>query len=410
MATALDFSPTLDKVLLIQAVNEVAMPGDMLGPEFMPVVPYDSTLIEYDIVMAASGLLKALDMDEDIPTSRTPGVATIRMEAPVFRGNYPIFESMLKRLREPGTREQGQTLQEITARAANWLSLRADNTVEWTRWQVWTDGTLAVLFDDGQTTTVDYRMPPALNTTLTGTSQWDDYTNSDPLDDILQHIERLGEFGTEAGRIVYGWRVNRYLLQNAKIRTLIQAQSGADLLAAGVIPQGTLAGLPHQVYRKSYQAIDGVGAAYTSGTSLTLEDGDVGQLSELSNGDRIVLGPSSNSSNPGAKESQTVTGAPSGTTVTLSAALTLDFDIGDPVTWHRSFCHPDDFFIFPADDGELWCEWWNVPSVHNDNQTGKYATAKIVIDDIPFRGFVKGGIDGLPIIYRQGRHVRIKTT
>ncbi len=410
MPTGLDFSPTLDKVLLIQAINEVAMPGDILGAQMMPVVPYDSMLIEFDIVMAAGGLLSALGMDEDIPETRAPGVATIRMEAPVFRGNYPIWESMLKRLRQPGTREQGQTLGEITARAANWLSLRADNTVEWSRWQVWTDGTLAVRFDDGNTTTVDYRMPPALNTTLTGTNQWDDYTGSDPLEDILVHIERLGEFGTEAGRIVYGWRVNRYLLQNSKIRALIQAQNGADLLAGGVIPQGTLAGLPHQVYRKSYQAVDGVGAAYTSGTTLTLEDAEAGQLSELANGDRIVLGPSSHTNNPRAKESVTVTGAPSSGTVTLSAALTLDFDLGDPVTWHRSFCHPDDFFIFPADDGELWCEWWNVPSVHNDNHPGKYATSKIEIDDIPFRGFVKGGIDGLPIIYRQGRHARIKTT
>ena len=53
MPTGLDFSPTLDKVLLIQAINEVAPPGDLLGAALMPVVPYNSMLIEFDIVMAA---------------------------------------------------------------------------------------------------------------------------------------------------------------------------------------------------------------------------------------------------------------------------------------------------------------------------------------------------------------------
>ena len=387
------------------------------GGGFAPVIPvvvHQGHTIEFDISFAPAGLLRPYGMDEDLVPDRDPGFGQVKYESPVWRGFYPISESMLQKLRRPGTREALWSAEEISARAAQFLSLRADRTAEWAACQFLSNGTMTLTYADGKTSTVDWQFPSDLLIQKTGTARWSDYANADIIEDIQTTRELANDHGWEVGQIIMGRNVERYILQNSAMQTLIRYHRNLPengLVSVGEIPQGMLLGLPHRVYRAAYQADDYFSAAYTTGTTVTMTDGDGGQLKDLANGDRITFGPSTHASNKGAKESQTVTGAPSGTDVTVSAALNYDYAAGDRIQWHRTFLHPDDLLLLPQDDGEQWAQFWAAESIYGNLGAGgpKYAVSKMALDDIPLKGHVKGGIDGLPVQFRNGRHARIRT-
>lgn len=413
MPTSEGYDPILNREMIIGVAKEsLALDGPRAtdGPNaFMPSRPYNSDIVKFDVRFPASGLLHGLGRDEDIPDDRQPGISRMTLQAPVWRGHYRFDESQLTQLSRAGENQDTvMTREEILMEAGTWLGRRVRDTKEWTGWQALEDGTLVVNHEDGATTTINYRMPSDLQQTLAGTSKWSDFINSDPLEDLRLMIIKLRGYNTRPAAFWLGANVEGYLLQNARISTLIQNQAGREILSMFRLPDGLLFGKPYFVSDAAYTAEDFVSTAYTGGTSLVVELGSRGQLADVVSGDRIVLGPSTHTTNPRAKESVEVSSI-STTTITLSAAATTSFEVGDRVTWHRPFVNPNDIYIMPEDDGEPWVEWWEVPSVFNAPATlGMYAVTEVKLNDVPLRGYVKGGIDGLPIIRRNGRHARIR--
>lgn len=387
---------------LIALVNEVAPPSDLFATQgenaFCPERAYDSDKIDFEIRFSDAGLMKAQHRDADIPLDEFPGIAKVELDAPVWRSKYILRESDLQQIRTPGQRE-GRYGQRIIADAAQYISNKAWRTKEWSAWQALA-GTLTISYPDAVDVSVNYRMPTYL--APTASPLWSDTTNADPINDILTWCQRMRLMGATPGHLVFNSQTHQELMQNAKVRALIQAQYGDRMLASGMLPQGMIAGLPYTLMDQQYLIRAYVGTAYTSGTSLVLDDAR--EMSGLGSSDQLVVGPSTTTDYERAMEVIGVTSI-SGTTVTIDGAMTNDFSVGDPVTWRRPFLPDRRFAILPRADGEKWMEWWTCPSVAwNSGNAGVYAYSERM-QGSPLRWEIMGGVDGMPVMFRQMRHV-----
>lgn len=388
---------------LVALINEVRPTENLLAtrgmgdlPAFCPPVPIGSAKIEWDMRFSATGLLQGAHRDADVPLRVVPGVANYEFDAPVWRTKWLLRESDLWELRTPGERE-GRYGERLITDLMNDGRMLADTTMEWAAWQM-IAGSLSVDYPNASSETINYRMPAYL--TPTADPAWSDTLNSDPLSDIQNWERTLRQTGVTPGAYVFTSQVYQYLMENARVRSVIAAQWGDRMVSMGRLPE-TLLGLPYRVYDGLYAARAYVGTAYTSGTSLVLQE--AGQLASVADGDKLYLGPSTHANNPRATEQGEVASI-SAATITLDAALTNDFAVGDPVTWYRYYLPEDKFVILPMSDGQRWAEFGMCPSIYAMGENRIYASSER-LPGVPLKHEVMAGVDGAPILYRQGRHL-----
>lgn len=402
-----ELNTILDRDIIAGVAREIATPEGLLltgdANPYVPSVPYNSRKISFDIQYAVSGVAHAAGQDDVPAESNHPAVEQITVEAPVWRRRWKFMESDFSKYRRPGTQSDLYTRQAVTAHIVGGGMTSLRWTKEWATFQA-LSGTLTVILDKAPSQTINYRQPASLSPTAP--TLWDVTGSSNPLLDLSNWVDTLtDDWGAEPGLIVFGSKVNKYLINSAAVQAVVSASGGGEeMLRSGrIIPQGTLLGIPHAIYRKSYVSRDYLDAAYTSGTTMTLRHGAKGELAGIGANDTVVIGQSSHTANKGARESVGVTSL-SGNTLTIDGAMTNAFQVGDMVTWHRRFLPDNIVLILPKPDGEPWMQWWDIPSMHNNDQPGVY-TVEDVRRRAPLEVDFTVGTDGLPVIIRQGRHV-----
>lgn len=401
MATGLDI---LTPDVLRSAINMVEPPPNLklTGGEspYFGRRTYPVDKIKWDIVYPVTGLMQATQRDADIPLSRIPRYAQMEVNVGVLRRKFHLTESEVNEIRQAGTRDAPQGMTKA-GQLTNGISNALDNSEEFYGWES-LKGAVNLKHANGTTEAVSYKMPPFLTETLTGQAKWTDTANSDPADDIGRWLEILERNGITIREIVFSSTVRRLLINNAKIRTLLAGTPGERLLAQGQLPQNQIADVPYDVMKGRFLATANLRAAYTSGTTLKVDDAL--EISDLANGDVIRVGPSTDATDNMQTEEATVTSI-SGRDITMSAALTYDYATEDPIFWSRPFIGKYDVFLLPEGDGQDWADIAisTATDGYTRGQNGRYAYTEW-LPGTPRIYEVMGGENFLPVIWRQGRH------
>ncbi len=197
--------------------------------------------------------IKELLNEDDLLALREPGMADV------------VLEGLAEARATSAERKVRQTMDRMTARV--W------GRVEWARWQVLMLG--AIAYDDGKVVfNVDFGVPSGNKVVLTGTNQWSDTTNSDPLKDLATYKEAQQVLtGRVPSRCYVGSNIPGYLVQNAKIRDLLK---GTDSVVKLLNPSqildfiGQLVGLKFERYDTTYQDGSGTDTRFLNADYLVM--------------------------------------------------------------------------------------------------------------------------------------------
>jgi hypothetical protein len=110
--------------------------------------------------------------------------------------------------------------------------------------------------------TVDFAIPTDHEITLTGTDQWSDTTNADPISNLNDWIELIDDdAGRTATRMYCGKNVPGYLSQNTKVRDLLKYNGTIErVISNNEVLQylGNILGLNMRKVSTTYQSSAGV--------------------------------------------------------------------------------------------------------------------------------------------------------
>lgn len=173
-----------------------------------------------------------------------------------IREKTPLSAPTIRMLRMPGGPKDKVAGEQRVRRELQDLDNFVTQRAEWAVWQMFGEGSITYN-NNGQVFSVDYEIPA--NNKVTVTTDWSDFTNSDPASDIdaLQRVisRTSGRMPTDM------WitkTVNNYLVQNTKIRELLRNQDGKRMLAENKITR--LLDMDVHIYDNTYQVS---GTTYT---------------------------------------------------------------------------------------------------------------------------------------------------
>lgn len=394
---ASDF-PTLSDRRMTDMISEIEPPKQYAtnSPNaFCPTRAYGSTRIEWDVAQDISGVLEATDRDSDIPESPKGTYGKISFDAPVWRRKFAIVESELTDLRQPGQKE-GRVDSEFLVKDTLNAGVRyISRSKEFAAWKA-LSGTLNIKnATGGGTTTIDYKMPSFYKPTA-GTN-WSDTANANPLADILVWKSILQDRGVTPGRFVMGNKVHDYLLNNEAVRAVLAPVFGEQFFSTGRLPSEAIGGIPYDVVNGVYPLNTTLATAYSSGTTITVAD-----ATEIVAGDRLEI---TNTTIGGNDTVVVEVASISGSVVTLTGSIgSMSFDVGSFISFSRKFLPDNAFVILPENDGVKWCEFLVAPSPLAGGGAREYVYSER-LPSLPFKYEIVTGIDGAPVIFRQGRHI-----
>lgn len=200
------------------------------GMDILPLEGVASMEVVYDVILKDAKLAPFVAINAESPLADKEQFARVIQELACVRQKELLNEDDLLALREPGTPDMimdglAETRRSVAERKFRQTSDRMTARV-WGRvcWMIWQALQGSVAYDDKKVIfTVDFAIPTTHKITLTGTNQWSDTTNADPIANLNTWMELIDDdAGRTATRCYVGKNVPGYLSQSAKVRDLLK--------------------------------------------------------------------------------------------------------------------------------------------------------------------------------------------
>ncbi len=251
-----------------------------IGDSILPMEPVPGMETMWDIIMKDAKLAPFVAIDGESELADKAGAKRGFSELTDIRIKEALNETDLLALRMPGEADvvtglqatQRTTSERKIRQTMDRMAARVWGRVEWMRWQA-LFGAIAYT-SDKVNFSVDFAIPANQKISKTGTAQWSDTTNSDPISDINTCAELiLAASGRVATRMVVGMNVPKYLVNNAKIRDLLKAQGVIlSLINTKTVLEslGGILGLKIERYATQYQADNGTSTYFLDTDSFVM--------------------------------------------------------------------------------------------------------------------------------------------
>lgn len=252
-----------------------------IGDSILPMQDVPGMETMWDIIMRDSKIAPFVAVDGESELADKAGVKRGFSELTDIRIKEALNETDLLGLRMPGepdvvtglTATQRSTSEQTIRRTMDRMAARVWGRVEWLRWQALTTGAVSYT-SDKVNFSVSFGVPANQLVSKTGTAQWSDTTNADPISDINEWCELiLAASGRVATRMVVGMNVPKYLANNAKIRDLLKSQGVIQQL---ITPKsvlealGSILGLKIERYATQYQNDAGTATYFLDADTVVL--------------------------------------------------------------------------------------------------------------------------------------------
>lgn len=219
------------------------------------------------------------------------GGAVIQHELPLFREKMVIDERLrqeLARAKQDATDPYTANVIEQIYDDAKHLTDGANVQAERERMQLLFTGAIDIKAgaDQGREPHFSYaydgdgKWTANNKTILTGTAAWTDTTNSNPLADIMDIVDKATSYGVKLTRAIISPATFRLLLQNANIKAMFKNPDGSQKVFGRdqlITEIDNVTGIKIAVYEKSFKNEDGVDMFYVPDNAMALiPDGALG--------------------------------------------------------------------------------------------------------------------------------------
>lgn len=266
-------------------INRIPYAGENL---FGTSKQYDLTLSMFKGVKGLPVALKPSTFDAKATLRPRIGVSKLETEIPFFREAYKLTEKDRRQLVafRASSPELFSSIIENIYRDSQDLVEGALAVNEQMRWSLLTDMTITISSNEAD---YDYNFDPDNSwhtnnfVQLSGTSVWNDYVNSNPLEDIQEGIDSVANRTGETITKVYMNKVTfAYLRQNSNIKNAITVNNNSFATAAKVrdLFMSEL-GVSIELYDKQYRKTEDNGTLTTAkylpdNYAVLLPDGQIG--------------------------------------------------------------------------------------------------------------------------------------
>ena len=414
-------NPLLQTVRIVKVVKEFDWLQDeyVLGAE-MPFREVNQDRIAVDVRKGTGGMTQGAKKGAESPTVSFYGVSQYEFEPAEWREKVILTPKETSQLRLLGTKDQVENASSVISRHLLDLRMRLETRMEWMRWQA-LFGSLTYTAKDVEMD-VDYAIPADMKPVNTGADTWDQ-TTSDPMDDILEWIEKYRDLvATDAG-FWFNRHTQRILMQNSKIRTLrdnmFTGQPNLGNMTPGILQSifNSYVGTDrmYSVYDGGYMEMTDLTAQVNStGTTLTVRN-----VGTISAGDSLVLTHKNGEvTSGGGRERLSVTATnPSAGTITVASpgvAAANGYPPGSGVRVKKYFIPNGKFIIrgkLPAgiEGGPVWAEMIAGQHAYGPNPMepafGIFAKVVMHEEDDPPKMEIIVGANALPVVYHRDVNV-----
>lgn len=148
------------------------------------------------------------------------------------------------------------------------------------RMQILTTGTVTMA-NNGQEYSYDYGMPLSHKITLTSTAKWDDFDDSDPINDLKTWADTIeDETGVRPTRALMNRTTFNYIVKNEKLaKNLYVISNGVGVITDAMVQKAVaeLAGVTIAIYTKKYKNEAGNATSYIADNVVSLfPEGELG--------------------------------------------------------------------------------------------------------------------------------------
>jgi len=400
---ALVNSTLLSPRYLLKVIDDI--PSDTAtyrGGEMMSLITKPGPLIEWDIRKPLGGMTQAVARGAESPLVHRRGVGQKSFEPGHFREKTVLGESDVTTLRKLGTLEERAKAAELVAEILVDLNSRLDTRIEWLRWEPIINNSVTINSNKVQYT-VNYYLPTRMRPTAS--PLWSTVATADPITDIQTWVRLARGTGGKIKQFWYNSKVEQYLMQNARMLSLIdRVVTGGNL---GLMGKDILDSLlrmyignyPTQMYDAGYNMVTYLTSSLTAGqTSLTVDDASVFEANDT----LVITDPTEIY-----EESDTVSSTTLPGTIVVGTGFSNTYAANSMVRAYKTFL-PDNVFIieleFPPGSGDKG-EIISVDSVYGRGSLtnpvpGKFAETLFITKD-PKQIEIIVGINALGVIYRQ---------
>ncbi len=247
--------------VLTASVNAIKTPEMRLFNRFFrpKTKMQPSDLLQFDVLSGSEKLLGNIDVYAESTITGVLGKKTITMQAPRLAQKRFIPAALLNSYRAMGSRLAREMLKNRLASEQKDMLGIIDRTLEY-----WAAGALkGKIYDsDLSTLLMDYNLPAAHTTDLTGTDLWS-HVDSIPIAK-LRALKLMLEDAAETpitGWVAYvGSETMDALINHADVRDMIHSAKGIDLTEKGRVQ--TLAEIDFDEYNGSFLHTDGTRTRY----------------------------------------------------------------------------------------------------------------------------------------------------
>lgn len=380
----------------------------------IPFTTYAGDKVVVDVEYSMGGMTQAATRGAESPIVEQIGASQFEFKPALFREKVALSEKDIHAIRKLGTAGEVQTAAERVAKTVKALRHRIEARIEWSKWEM-IRGSLSIAQNDIQFT-VDYNVPAEF--TPTAADLWNT-TNGDPVVNMQEWEALFESEASEPEKYYFNKVVMRALLQNEAIRTLrdslLSGQSDPRMISVGnldLILKQYIGDREYQVYDKGYPIVAKLETALGSATTTFsvddatgIEDGDVLKVIHAQSGYAGLA-------------YVTVSGAPSGNSITIAAGhgqAGLTFPIGSIVTIRKKFIKDDEFIIMgaipPGTIGiDTWAEFISTNHYYGPNgldepQQGMFIRVDNKVKGDPPTIEIVSGVYGLPASFVQTNNV-----
>jgi len=256
--------------VLSRVLEKFAPPASFLGAQIFKPEPVLAESVGIDIQIGARHMAPYRHPDAAAGLQALESIDHIDVTLPAMREKKLIPSSVLKVLRKPGT-EHTNWGEAKLRRELRSLRTIIDKRREWARWQILTTGKLAYTGDIAFE--VDFGISATHTPALSGTDKWDDYVNSDPIDDISGWKEIFAQDSDKQMMKAYvNSTTMNHMMHNAAIRALMGDDYKTQILKSGRIT--TLMDLEWEVYDLGYVPEGGSFTKFLSDGLVVFSAGD----------------------------------------------------------------------------------------------------------------------------------------
>jgi len=396
--------PALRLETLNKVIQKMPFSEDLFFTNLFASEQYDSDTIRWILEYGTAGMTPFVAPGAPAPTVGDEGLYQEgSARAAYWKEKMYFDESLLNNLREPLTQATYWRASKQLARGFSRLKNRNMKRREWMMAKAFFDGSLTYQVEGGVKFTVDYGIPSAHQTALTGNDVWDDGSGSPgstatPVKDIFDVKKTLREnIGKEPDLAVMNSDVLKMLLFNSDLQALLKksAFGEGDLFAKPAEVLGFLLGVGTiKIYDQIHEVAGYLKQDYTAGattfyvddaTDFDATDTPTLRVFDMSQGftyEDLTLSAVDKANNK----------------LTVSSGASNDYVGGeDRVVMRKKYIPSDTFFMFCNQlEGENIAEFMEAP-FGNDRHWGMYTDKKDEWD--PEGVWIRCQNKGLPVLY-----------